>query len=90
MYFPLSPIVSKDMVISVTGKVLYNDHKRKIDLKRPIRDLFDSTSIKIFYMMELCLSEEKAIERIKELSRKNVMPVILYFMEETSQDGEMS
>ena len=90
MYFPLSPIISKDMVISVTGKVLYNDRKRKIDLKRPIRDLFDSTSIKIFYMMELCLSEAKAIERVKELSKKNVMPVILYFMEETNQDGEMS
>ena len=80
MILPLKLITTRNKVISVRGKVTYNDRKRKIDLKRPIRDLFDSTSINVFYMMELCLSKEKALERVSQLADKNVMPVILYFM----------
>ena len=80
MLLPLELIKTTNKVITVRGKVIYNDRKRKIDLKRPIRDLFDSTSVDIFYMMELCLSKEKALERINQLTDKNVLPVILYFM----------
>jgi hypothetical protein len=80
MFLPLELIKTTNRVITVKGKVLYNDRKRKIDLKRPIRDLFDSTSVDVFYMMELCLSKEKVLERVNQLADKNVMPVILYFM----------
>ena len=76
------PITTSDKVISVKGKVMYNDRKRRIDLKRPIRDLFDAESMSIFYQMELCLSEPKAVERIRELSSRNVIPVLLYFLTE--------
>jgi hypothetical protein len=31
------------------------------------------------YVMELCLSDEKALARLKELVEKGVMPVLLYF-----------
>ena len=74
----LQPIRTTERVISVTGKVFYNDRRRRIDLKRPVRDLFESGQ-DVRYVMELCLSEQKAHERIKHLSNANVMPVILYF-----------
>lgn len=80
MFTSFELIKTKDKIITVKGKVLYNDSKRKIDLKRPIRDLFDSTSVDIFYMMELCLSKEMMLERVKNLAEKDVIPVILYFM----------
>jgi hypothetical protein len=80
MLLPLELIKTTNKVISVKGKVLYNDRKRKIDLKRPIRDLFDSVSVDVFYTMELCLSKQKVLERVSELSDNNVIPVILYFM----------
>ena len=72
-------IKTKNRIIRVQGKVIYNDRKRKIDLKRPIKDLFDDTSTDVFYTMELCLSKETALQRMKDLSDKEVLPVILYF-----------
>ena len=80
MFTSLELIKTKNKIITVRGKVLYNDRKRKIDLKRPIRDLFDSTSIDVFYMMELCLSKEIMLERVNTLTEKDVIPVILYFL----------
>ena len=58
----LELINTRNRIITVRGKVIYNDRKRKIDLKRPIRDLFDATSVDVFYMMELCLNKKKALE----------------------------
>ena len=80
MVLPLNIISTTNRIILVKGKVTYNDRKRKIDLKRPIRDLFDSTSVNVYYMMELCLSKQKAIERVKQLTEKEVMPVLMYFI----------
>lgn len=80
-------IKTRNKVISVKGKVLYNDRKRKIDLKRPIKDLFDDTSMEVFYKMEVCLSKEGAIQRMQELTKKEVMPVILYFFKGGGNDG---
>lgn len=77
-----SPITTEDRAICVSGKVVYNERKRKIDLKRPIRDLFDPSLPDVFYIMELCLTEEKAVQRIRELSKNHVLPVILYFVTE--------
>jgi hypothetical protein len=79
MLAPFEIIKTTNKIITVRGKVLYNDRKRKIDLKRPIRDLFDSTSNNVHYMMELCLSKEEAVKRVKQLTEKEVVPVILYF-----------
>ncbi len=73
------PIKTKDKIISVRGRVFYNDRRRRIDLKRPIRDLFENGSLDVFYTMELCLSKERALERVTHLTENDVMPVILYF-----------
>jgi len=81
MLLPFEVITTTNRIIKVRGKVIYNDRKRKIDLKRPIRDLFDATSNNVHYMMELCLSKEEAIKRVKQLTEKEVVPVILYFMQ---------
>lgn len=78
-------IPTTEKIISVSGKVFYNDRRRRIDVKKPIRDLFDSTS-DVGYVMELCFTENKILERIKELAKKNVMPVILYFTDEVEQN----
>lgn len=80
-------IKTRNKIISVKGKVLYNDRKRKIDLKRPIKDLFDDASMDVFYKMEVCLSKESAMHRMQELTTKEVMPVILYFFKGGNKNG---
>lgn len=75
-------IQTSNKSIKVRGKVFYNDRRRRIDIKRPIRDLFDENSVNnIEYVMELCMNQETAINRVKELSDKKVIPVLLYFTE---------
>lgn len=75
-----------DKIIKVGGKVIHNDGRERIDLKKPIRDLFENSGDKIMYAMELCLSKTKAIERIEELSHNHVIPVILYFTNEVENE----
>jgi len=75
------PIQTSDSVIKVNGKVFYNDRRRRIDVKKPIRDLFEETKGEVGYVMELCLSKDKTIQRINELTAKNVVPVLMYFVE---------
>ncbi|MGV8162421.1 MAG: hypothetical protein ACP5N2_03775 [Candidatus Nanoarchaeia archaeon] len=82
------PIQTTDRVISVSGRVFYNDRRRRIDVKKPIRDLFESEQKGIGYIMELCLSEDKLLERAKALSGRNVLPVLLYFTDEVVEDEE--
>ena len=76
------PIQSNSTVIAVSGKVFYNDRRRRIDVKKPIRDLFEQGQNVVGYTMELCLNEEKLLARCKELGTQNVVPVILYFTRE--------
>jgi len=76
------PIQTSNKIIRVQGKVFYNDRRRRIDIKRPIRDLFEGENANIRYIMELCLSEGIALKRVKELSGKNVIPVLMYFIKE--------
>ncbi len=76
------PIQSNATVIAVSGKVFYNDRRRRIDVKKPIRDLFEQGQNEVGYIMELCLNEEKLLARVKELGTQNVVPVILYFTRE--------
>jgi hypothetical protein len=80
------PIQTTDKILKVTGKVFYNDRRRRIDLKRPIRDLFESSADEVRYIMELCLSEAKVLERVKELAETNIIPVILYFIMEEEDE----
>ena len=85
MLLQTKPIQTTKRIIKVEGKVFYNDRRRRIDVKRPIRDLFeDNSKTEIKYTMELCLSEERIMQRIKELGKENVVPVLMYF----SQGGE--
>jgi hypothetical protein len=76
------PIQTTDKILKVQGKVFYNDRRRRIDVKRPIRDLFENSALEVGYIMELCLSESKLVARVKELAKKDIMPVILYFIVE--------
>jgi hypothetical protein len=85
MLLPFNVITTTNKIIKVRGKVIYNDRKRKIDLKRPIRDLFDATSNDVHYMMELCLSKEEALKRVKQLTDEEVVPVILYFVQKEEE-----
>jgi len=75
-------VTSADRSVKITGKVFYNDHRRRIELKKPVRDLFDLDSENMFYVMELGFSPEAVHKRIKELFDKRVVPIITYFVED--------
>ena len=75
-------IRTKDAMLRVKGKVFYSDRRRRIDLKKPIKELFDSGKYDVSYVMELCLSESRLKERVNKLSEKEIIPVLLYFMRE--------
>ncbi len=74
-------------IVTITGKVLYNDSRRRIDLKLPVRQLFSSSSSKVEYVMELCLSKEQVLSRLEKLSEQKTMPVLLYFTDEGGEDS---
>ncbi len=74
--------------IAVSGKVFYTEKRRRIDLKKPIRDLIGMTLNPVSYKMELCLSKESIQSRIRQLIDANVMPILFYFEEE--DNNEMS
>ena len=79
------PIVVQEQKVVVEGSVFYNDSRRRIDLKKPIRDLFNNSKKKVAYKMELCLSSKSTISRVEELIEKNVRPVLLYFEVEENE-----
>lgn len=82
------PIRTTNQILTVEGKVFYNDRRRRIDVKKPIKDLFSSDSnTDVRYVMELCLSKEKLNSRIKELSEKKILPVLMYFTEEEVEEN---
>ncbi len=83
------PVMTVDKAITVKGKIFHDDRRKRIDLKKPIRDLFENAETEVDYVMELCMSKEKLDSRIKELTEKKVMPVLLYFVEGGEAD-EMS
>jgi hypothetical protein len=82
LMIPQKPIETSNGIISISGKVIYNDRRRRLTVKKPVRDLFEKGQNEVGYIMEICLNEEKTIERIKELRKKNITPVMLYFTEE--------
>ena len=77
-----TPIQTRNQSVIVEGKVFYTDKRRRIDLKKPIRDLFNVGIDPVNYRMELCLCEESTMSRVKELMQSEVRPVLLYFVED--------
>jgi hypothetical protein len=81
MGIPYNTIRTTDKPISIKGKVHREDSRRRIDIKGPIREIIKDSK-NVHYIMEFFLKENKLEERIKELTEKNVTPVLLYFTEE--------
>ena len=81
MSIPYNTIKTTDSIISITGRVYKEDSRRRIDIKSPIKNIIQNSK-NTNYVMEMFLNEDKLKERIKELSQKNVLPVLLYFTEE--------
>lgn len=79
-----------ESVFSVQGKIFFNDGRRRIDLKKQIRDMFEpleTEECKMKYLMEFCLSKKKLLERIEELGKKEVLPVLFYFIKENKGEA---
>ena len=73
-------------VIAVEGRIFWDDGRRRIDLKKPIKDIFEPLETeqrRINYKMELCLSKKKLLNRTEELLNQEVIPVLLYFVRES-------
>jgi len=69
-----------ESVISVQGKIFWNDHRRRIDLKKPVRDIFEPLENRsTVYVMEICLSKDKVMARTKELLENGIVPILFYF-----------
>ena len=79
-------IPTAQQMIRVDGKVFYNDRRRRIDVKKPIRDLFENGD-EVGYVMELCLSRNKLNSRVDELAKKGITPVLMYFVNGGEEDA---
>ena len=78
-----------DSIIAVQGRIFWNDGRRRIDLKKPIKDIFEPLETeqqKIIYTMELCLSKQKLLKRTEELLSQEVIPILFYFVKEQNKD----
>lgn len=76
------PIQTPNQRVVVEGNVFYTDKRRRIDLKKPIRDLIQQSLKPVAYKMEICLCPESTLQRCQELVGQKVLPVLLYFEEE--------
>ena len=76
-----TPIQTTHQSIVVEGSVFYTEKRRRIDLKKPIRDLFSISTNPVGYKMEVCLCKDSTLARVKELIESDVRPVLLYFEE---------
>jgi len=79
-----------DTIIKVRGRVFSNDGRRRIDLKGAIKDILESSEISenSYYVMELCLSRQKLLNRVQELLDNNVVPIFFYFAKEDAKGAE--
>ena len=74
-----------ESAITSQGKIMWNDGRRRIDLKKPIRDLFEpleTETRKVNYMMEVCLSKNKILQRANQLVKEGTIPILFYFTKE--------
>ena len=87
-----------ESVISVKGSIFWNDGRRRITLKKPITDILEpleGSREKMAYCMELCMTKQRLLRRINELSDFEVMPVLFYFVrindkKEVNTNAQMS
>lgn len=68
--------------IKVKGKIFHNDGRRRIDLKRPIRDMFEpiEENFNIIYIMEMNFTKERLMSRVHALSKEEIIPILFYFI----------
>lgn len=68
--------------IMVRGKVFHTDGRIRINLKRPIRDMFEPVKEdhQILYIMEMTLSKERLMARVQELTKEEIIPILFYFI----------
>jgi len=74
-----------DSIITVKGKVLWNDGRRRIDIKKPIRSIFEPLETETqttSYIMEQCLSKENLAKRTQQLLSQEIIPILFYFIKE--------
>lgn len=69
-------------IISVRGSVFYTDKRRRINLKKPVRDLISHIPANVAYHMEICMCPHSLKTRIESLTESNIRPILLYFEEE--------
>lgn len=75
--------------ILVNGKIFWNDGRRRITLKRPIRNILEpleGSKQRTSYVMEVCFSKEKLQGRLEDLSEQNVLPILFYFVKEPATE----
>ncbi len=65
-------------VLKVQGRIIHNDGRKRIEIKRPLSNMFAASD----YSMELYLNKERFKERIDEIARKGVLPVLVWFYKE--------
>lgn len=81
-----------ESAIIVNGNVIWNDGRRRITLKRPLRDIFEPLETDdrtLAYAMELYFNNEKIIERVRELFSQGVVPLLLYFSTKNTEEDEL-
>ena len=70
----------QDSIVSAQGKLFWNDGRRRIDIKKPIREIFDQIDQdEVIYKMDLCLSKKKLYYKLNELIKEDIIPILLYF-----------
>ena len=85
----VQPICVTSQMITVGGHVHYTDKRRRIELKKPVRDLFSHIKGNVSYIMEICLDSDKVQQRVDELKKQNIRPTIIYFLENEETKNEM-
>lgn len=65
-------------VLRVQGRIINNDGRKRIEIKRPLSSMFAASD----YSMELYLNKEKFKERIEEIAGKGILPVLVWFYKE--------
>ena len=74
----MKPINPMQEVLKIQGRIINNDGRKRIEIKRPLSSMFAASD----YSMELYLNKEKFKERIDEIAGKGVLPVLVWFYKE--------
>ena len=75
----MKPVNPMQEVLKIQGRIINNDGRKRIEIKRPLSSMFAASD----YSMELYLNKEKFKERIDEIAGKGVLPVLVWFWNES-------